>query len=426
MDLRFAIAFLLLAQLSFAECIGYTESFDVRALDAKGRALPGAIVTVTFDRGASFGEQYFTTAPQTTNESGRLHFDIYNQGTTTRTIDCDIEVQGTAFGSATSTTIEAEAHGNPVDLKFSDIYPVRFYVRDQLGAALKNATIEVDGTIRQTNEKGYADYYLTSGFHDYLASYLDGSQAGSLEIRDDSDFEVRLRFYKVSVRAYDDQGAPVDAALSIGGKEVRTQGGIYSDEKAFGEEIDYVATYMGVQKSGTMYPAVEPDLELVFDLGAPAFDSITPESSESGKPRLIIQASDPGSKASGVDPKSIKVTYRVEPSEPGASWLHATTFTTGRDSFSAEFPEIEENRLVSFNVEIRDKEGNVASVDGKFTSPAKTPPETGNQTEDHPETQDEGENEQGIPLLYIVGGVIVIILAIYLLFRLKGTDNTGA
>jgi hypothetical protein len=52
---------MLLVGSAFADCIGYNDSFYVRALDAKYRAIEGANVWIKYDRGTSFGDKYFTT-----------------------------------------------------------------------------------------------------------------------------------------------------------------------------------------------------------------------------------------------------------------------------------------------------------------------------------------------------------------------------
>lgn len=45
-DWRHIAAFLLLASLSYADCVGYNETFGVQVVDAEYRSMPGAAVTV--------------------------------------------------------------------------------------------------------------------------------------------------------------------------------------------------------------------------------------------------------------------------------------------------------------------------------------------------------------------------------------------
>ena len=101
MNGRQMLMFILFLQFSaavFAGCANYTDSFSVLVLDGNLRPIQGAAVTVTFDRGASFGSQYFTTQPNYTGTDGTLRYTILNQGTSTRPIDCTITINATASG----------------------------------------------------------------------------------------------------------------------------------------------------------------------------------------------------------------------------------------------------------------------------------------------------------------------------------------
>ncbi len=421
MDFRYAIVFLLLAQLSFADCVGFIESFDARVLDAKYRPIEGAEVTVKYDRGSTFGDVYFTTPIQLTNSSGKIHYNLANQGTLTRKIDCKIVITASAVGSTRTKEIIVGQHGDPVDVVLDDVYPVRFYVKDHYGAPLENATITIDGQTMRTNSAGYVKYYAKTGSYEYLASYLEGSQDGSFEVADDVAFEVFLTFYRISIETKNDQGTPIPVTISLFNKEFESEGKFVMD-KAFGNEIEYIVDHKGVIKSGYIYPEDKPDIEVIFDVNAPLFEKITPETTASGKPRLLITISDQGPFASGVNPQTMSVVYKVEPAEPGAPWSRAATFTTGKNTFAAEFPGLPENRIVNYRAEVRDKEGNIATIEGKFaTLPVPDENTTNNQTD----TQDNKDKEQGIPQIYIVSGAIIIILVVFMLIRHKSKQNKG-
>ena len=136
MDCRYLVLFLILSQVTFADCVGYNDSFDARVVDAKYRPIPDAEVLVKYDRGATFGEQYFITPVYHTDSEGKAHFHIWNLGTTARKMDCNIYVNGSIGGRTKEVTVIANEHGPIVDVQLNDVYPVRFYVRDQLGAPL--------------------------------------------------------------------------------------------------------------------------------------------------------------------------------------------------------------------------------------------------------------------------------------------------
>jgi len=419
MDFRYIAAFLLIATVAYADCVGYTESFDVRVLDAKYRALPNANVTVTYDRGASFGEQYFTTQPQATNSNGIAHFVIYNQGTLTRGIDCKIIANASMEGTSASTTVTVKEHGDPVDVVLKTLYPVRFYVRDQLGRPLENASVAIKNRTMHTDANGEVSFYLQAGTYRYLASYLDAKQESSFEVENDTEYEVKLAFYKVVFDVSDDTGAPLAASVTMFNRTFEAQDGHFEFDKVFGEEVPYSVTARGIVSDGTVIPASNQPVVVVYDIHAPTFGAIKPEVFND-KQRLQISVSDLGKLASGLDLQSMKVSYKMEPADENVPWNDAVVFTAGRNQFTAEFAQLPPNRIVDFKAEIKDKAGNKAEIDGKFTTLVLVQPKnesngTKNQTNTQPTTQE----QQGIPLSYIIGGAIVALLAVSLVFRLK-------
>ncbi|MDD5340244.1 MAG: hypothetical protein PHV13_03260 [Candidatus ainarchaeum sp.] len=422
MHYRYVVMFLLIFGLAFADCAGYNESFDARVLDAKLRPIPNASVSVTYDRGATFGEKYFTTPPQQTNSAGIVHFTLSNQGTNTRAIDCNIVVRASVSGINRSVTIEALKHGTPVDVTMPKVYPLSFYVRDSLGRPLPNATVTISGTSRTTDADGLAAFFLALGSYDYMASYMDGGQPGSLEIKNDTSFEAVLRSYRITVEVTDDLGNPLPSTLYIFNRTFNLENGTFEYAKTFGSLIPYRTEYRGMLREGMLEPAVSTDAKVVYDIHAPLFGEIRPEMSN-GRYRLIIPVSDPGESASGVDFEGFRVDYRVEPAEAATPWNQAATFTSGRNVITAEFPALPPDSIVSFRVEMSDEDGNRASIEGRFSTLAVQTP--ANNTQNQTITQPSTGPEQGIPLLYIFIGAIVALLIVYVVFRIKAQGGGG-
>jgi Fe2+ transport system protein B len=63
--------------------------------------------------------------------------------------------------------------------------------------------------------------------------------------------------------------------------------------------------------------------------------------------------------------------------------------------------------------------GNKAVRDGKFVTEEQQPK---NESKINTETQKE---DQGIPLLHIISGIIIIIIILFLVFRLKASGQGG-
>ncbi|HSB46922.1 MAG TPA: hypothetical protein VLD37_02825 [Candidatus Bilamarchaeum sp.] len=401
---------------SYADCIGYLDSFDVRVLDGKLRPIQNASITVRFDRGATFGEQYFTTQPKLTDSSGKVHFDIANQGTLSRKIDCNIEINATAGGELRTVIVKANEHGPVVDIQLNSTYPLDFYVRDQLRAPLGNASVTVGNKSGKTDSAGKIRFYFKTGDYNYLASYQNAQQSGTLTVSNDTEFEVLFPHYRISISVKDDNGAPLPATLMIFNDSFEMQGGTYENERTFGESIPYSVDYKGIIKEGVLYPATEPIADLTFDIHAPLIGQITPTTVNS-RPRLTVMASDPGQYASGLDVSSMKVRYKIEPSDDSTPWSTATTFTAGKNTFNSEFPELPKNSIVRFMVEVKDKAGNRADLEGKFSTFAEQNPSNNTTNQSNP--QPGGQPEQGIPLLYIIVGIIVLVLGVYMVIRMK-------
>lgn len=408
-----AFIVLLLSTSAFADCVGYMDSFDVRVLDGNLKPVEGAEVQITYDRGASFGEQYFTTPIRYTDSSGSVHYDIYNQGTLTRTIDCTITMKANISGSTETVHVEANEHGPTVDLIMSDLYKLRFYVRDQLGAPLVNASVSVDGELNHTDDDGRVVYYLTAGTYEYFASYSNAYQPGSLTIEDESDFLVMFPHYKIRIDVTDDGGNPLYAILTIFNESHVLEDGRFELDEAYGEEIPFRVESYGLVTEDMLYPAIDPLVDIRYDITSPKIERISPEF-VGNTYKLEIETEDPNEYASGLDLNSVKVFYRVEPADAAVPWSNAIVFTSGRGLFMADFPELPPSRLVKFRIELKDLAGNRAEQEGTFST-AAAPTEDQNESI----TQPDEEEDHGIPLIYIVGGVILLFLAIYLVFRIK-------
>ncbi len=412
-----------LPALAFADCANYTDSFYVRILDGNLQPVEGAAVNVTFDRGATFGSQYFTTPLNYTGPDGILHYTIYNQGTSTRQIDCTITISANSSGEVQVVKVQANQHGSTVDVPFADIFPLRFYVRDQFKGPIEGAGVSVFNKTLTTDSNGMVKYFLQTGSYGYFANYKEAQASGTLNVSNDTEYEVIFPYYKVRVEADDDNGQPLNASLNLFNETFPMPNGVFQSDKIFGESIPYTVDYKGVDQAGTIEPATNPQVTVYFDLHSPVFGQITPTFTN-GRTRLMISASDPGEFASGLNVSSIKTSYKLEPSDATSPWSSAVTFTAGRNQFESDFPQLPPNSIVDFKIEIEDMSGNKAEIDGKFTTFSESNPQ--NNTQNQTNTQPQPPQQQGIPLSYIVVGGIVVVLVIFVVFRMKSKAGGGA
>ncbi|MBU1166155.1 hypothetical protein KKF81_04340 [Candidatus Micrarchaeota archaeon] len=411
-----------LVNISVADCVGYGDEFQVRVLDAKYRPIPEASVWITYDRGTSFGDKYFTTPVNYTDSNGMVDYYIRNMGTGTREIDCDIDISASVGGSTRSRTIEANIHGTPIDMVMDDVYPVMFYVRDQHRAAIQNSTVTIDGKTEKTNEYGSVKFFLKKGDHDYLATYLDAKQAGTITVNDDDAYEVLFEPNELEIHVLDDQGNKLHISLFILNQTFDLEDGYFQRDKIFGNSIEYTINYNGVVKGDVIDPASKNNLTIIYDLRSPLLESVDVQT-QNNQTTLLITASDPGIYASGVDVSSISVLYKLGTAASDTDWNTATTFSTGHNTFTADLGQLPSNNIMEFKIGIKDREGNSAIITGKFSTLFVPVPQ--NNTQNQTITQPIEDTGQEIPLIYIIGGVILVILAIYLLIRIKSAAMGG-
>lgn len=429
MNLRYVAFFILALQvipLVFAattNCTGYHDTFTVNVLDGNRRPISNATVIVKYDRGQSFGDMYFVTPPKQTDSSGHILYDIYNGGTNVRAVDCNIEINATAGGAAKRVVIIAGKHGSTVDVLMDDVFSLKFFVRDQFKAALPNATVNVGNYSGVTDSSGMYFKQVKKGIYPYFASYVDASQAGSLNVSNDTEFEVLFPHYRITLDVSDDTGTPLAATLTIFNKTFEMQDGHFENEKTFGDSVPYSVNYRGIIKEGTISPATLPITEITYDINSPLFGNITPTTMNE-RYQLNIEVWDPNQYAEGLDVSSMKVYYKLEPSDATTPWSNAVVYTAARNKFTADFPELPSDSIIKFRAEVKDKAGNRAEKEGKFSTYAVAPPvnNTGNETNPQPPAS----QEQGIPLIYILGGVIVLVLGLYLVFRMKSKPPAGS
>lgn len=413
--MRLFLFMLLLAFASFAEdfCSGKTDEFDVQVLDNKLRPIENAEVTITYDTGTSFGEKYFTTKPRETDKNGLVHFKISNQGTDVRKIDCKIIIRARLNEILEEVEVEATKHGSIISIKLEDVFPIDFYVKDQFVKGIENASVTIGTKLQKTNERGFTRFFLPEGEYDYLASFDRAKQSGKIFVEDDMDFTVTFPYDKVTIEVIDDLEQPIQAKLTIFDNEIEIRGK-YTSEIIYGQVIPYEINYLGETRNGEIYVQENSSALIIYDIHPPTFQGIVPETINN-RTKLTITVTDPGKYGSGVDIQSLKVSYKVEPSDATAPFSPATVYTVGFNTFSAEFPELPQNSIVSFRADVKDKIGNRATVDGKFSTLVQSNTTEQNQTV----TQENTNKDQELPLIYIVGGVFVAVLAIYLVFRIK-------
>ena len=399
------IFLVLMVSVSFAasDCVGYIDSFDVRVLNAKLLPFEGADVHVKFDRGTSFGEQYFTTEPKQTDKNGKVHFTILNQGTTTREIDCRIWVYVSVGGETAQEVVEANRHNDPVDVKIR-VYKVEFTVKDQHGHRLENASIFFLDVTKTTDEYGMASFHSKNQTKEYFVTYMGGEEGGSITVIGNTKREVVILIHDITVETVDDKGDQIASTVYYLDRSYESDGMVTFT--AYTSEVELLVEYGGIEKTVYIYPEESLTETIAFDIHAPVISGIQ-QSLVGDRVRLAMSIRDEGMYAEAVDPSTVKVKYRILHE---SQWDTASAFVISLDRYSVDFPQIEHGKIVEFTINAEDYVGNKVTQDGRFTVQAEVEPkvnDSGNQ-------QENGEEEQEFPYLYILFGVIFIIIAFYI------------
>ena len=422
---------LLLASLVWsAECKTYfSDSFTLRVLDAKNRPIEGASVYYSYQYSTTFGNEYISSKEFITDSNGIITGAANNQEPLESKLDCKIKANATAGGSFAKTEFVANSHASIVDIFLTDVYRVVFRITDKVGAPIEGATITVGNSIKKTDAGGAAIMNLKKATgYEYLVNYKDGKTSSKFNVADDE--VVQITFEENSIRLYvlDDSENPLNATLTILNETFILEQGYFEKNKTLGSDIRYTVSYGGVKKSGTIIPSVNNTARIYYDLHAPGIEK--PTTKEQNKIlTMSFGISDVGTRPSGVNSSSIKVIYTTNPQGELSDWADATVYTIGKDTYSADFTALPPNKLVAFRIETRDNEGNKATLEGNVLSgqtPANTTvnnvSNTGNSSNNNGNTQN---NNQEIPLLHIIGGIIIIILIVYLVNYLKNRSKEG-
>lgn len=399
--MRLLAVLILLLSVSFAaECTGYVGEFTIRTLDALVRPVEGANVQLTFDRGVTFGQQYFTTQPKKTDENGTVLFVISNPGEAPRKIDCSIYVNAWTGTTYAEKTFSALSRPEIIDVLLP-VYRVVFYVRDQNRKPISDASVFFLNETKKTDASGRAVFYSQNATSDYYVSYKSGREGGSFAVRGDVGREVIIPAYPMSVFVNDDYGNPLPAVLSYAGEEINAPNGSASF-LVYQDRVQLKIRHENIEKEIDVKPAESQTTTVFFDLNSPRI-SEPRQSLSDGRVRMSFNIKDEGPYASGLDMHSIKVSYRVLPEE---TWHRSLTYPLGGDSYGIDFPEMSENAVVEFSVQAADYEGNKAYRNGRFLVSATA------QGED---TQKNNVVNEEFPWLYAVLVIIFIIIALYVL-----------
>ncbi|MFH2105892.1 MAG: hypothetical protein ABII22_01415 [Candidatus Micrarchaeota archaeon] len=412
MKIRFILHLMIFIALSFATMgvcePGFVDDIQVRAIDAKVRPIEGALVYLTYSIAY---DKTAKTKTLPTNSSGLVEFMIYNTEQEIMRTDCDIGVNGIYQGQNITKTIGV-GQGR-TDLRFNT-YKTLMVLTDQNGAAIKNAKIIVDGIERSSGETGWVTFDLAPGNHIVFMTVSGEKIQKQILVEDDSTVNLRADFYPMKIRTIDEYGKPVQAEIEFLGKRYQTdENGEANFKDIMSAQQTLLVTYGGSEKTIEVDLSLNKEYEVIFDKTPP--EILLKTQIKEKVAEVLISVKDAGGYASGVVTESISLKYEIDGS---GNWKKAVIYPVTKDQFKAEIPKTE-GSIVSIVIDVSDKEGNKQSLEARLSIPGNPPVAVdNNQTKNETAVGDKPPQKSGLPIEYVAGGVILLIVFVYGAYRL--------
>ncbi len=388
--------------------LSYYDVINVRALDAYLRPVQNAFASVRYQVDKSTGKGFFTTPKKPTGESGNVSFFIRNQEAIPSNLDCNVYVFLTFQGANYSKKVIAQSHPSFIDFNL-DAYILRVLVVDEHNSAINGATVFVND-LNQTTSNGMTEFKVLKGNTRIFVKYLEGKAEDTIDVKNDSTFTVQLVFYKLKINVLDDRGNPLDARVTIDDSDYQASNGELSFGKFVGQYHTAVVEYGGKQKTLDLDLAENSEYDAYFDSGAPRIENVNVVE-ENGKLKVVVIADDPGKYPSGLPSSAASLRYVT----PDGGSKKISFYQSKPSEFVAEIPVASGMSEISFTIEIRDKENNKAIAEGLH----KLSPNSQNASSSDSGQAGNNTPSDGIPLHYIVGGIIILLVVFYAVYRLK-------
>ncbi|MBS3068293.1 hypothetical protein J4450_06315 [Candidatus Micrarchaeota archaeon] len=400
---------------------GFVDTLNIRALDTKLRPIEGASVTVTYQLDKSTSKGYFTTPPRLTSKNGNVTVTIRNLEKIQSQVDCDIKIDVTLDGKSFSKAITAENHPSFIDFKI-DVFTLRVLVVDERNSAISGAEVFVNNRSKIT-EGGIADFKVFGGKSRVFVKYLGGKEESEVDVTDDLTTTVQLIFFKLKIYTTDENDDPLSTKITIDDKTYDSSGELNLD-KIIGQYHTAMINYQGREKTIDLDLAENTEYSAAFDISSPKIKRVD-VFEEGNKIRVVITTEDEGQFASGVAASDVSVRYI---SETGGTKKIAV-YQNKPNQFTAEIPVPTGFNEISFTVDVKDREGNSVSAEGlhKLSGGSSSNGANGGGTGPNfpnPKNQTDGpdqppSSDQGLPLHYIIGGIIILVVVFYVVYRLK-------
>ncbi len=342
------LVFLFFVVFACAQCQpSWSEDVFVKVVDSHSRPLENATVQIYFqmDYGGIESEGIYGLANHTTGSDGMVIARLQNNQWYAPKLDCTYDIFVDYKGERKEMRdVLVGKHGSIITFVFENAYLLTVKAMDENGHPIP-AKIIVNGEEKNA-ENGVASFNVVEGPVDILVLYSGGQRSAEIWVENDRTFEISVAYSNLTLTALDDAGGGMECVLQLEHKN-------YSFSKTLTAQVPK-GTYYG--KVFCMGREGELDIDLTrqseyfvfFDFRPPDIKNIY---LDANRTVLVIEAEDPGEKASGI--AEIWVVY------PGDDTVYPA-FKEKAGVYKSGLKEGAKN----FVVFLKDNEGNIKGVEG--------------------------------------------------------------
>ena len=346
--MRRVIVFLFFVVFASAWCEpSWSEDVFIKVVDHYSRPLENATVQIYFqmDYGGIESEGIYGLANLTSGRDGMVVARLQNNQWYEPKLDCTYDIFVDYKGERKEMRdVEVGKHGSIITFVFENAYRLTVKVADENGRPIP-ALIAVNGEEKNA-ENGVASFNVVKGPTSIKMLYSGGQRDVDVWVEDDRVFEISVAYSNLTVTALDDMGNGMECVFQL---EQRN----YSLLRTLTVEVPKGAYYgkivcIGEERELSIDLTKQAEYFEVFDRRAPVIKKIYLDAEGTV---LVIEAEDPGEKASGI--AEIWVVYPGDGAKYPAFMERAGVYKSGL-----------REGATNFVVFLKDNEGNIRSGEG--------------------------------------------------------------
>ena len=418
----FILAFLLLASAAYAM---WNQPVNVLVEDSKHRPVPHAKVIMAWqlsERDQNHEEVGYT------DYRGIVLFNMSNYmqlGSQTRYLATARAEYGAGSLLVTNSRVfDVRGYPDPIPLQLP-VYRVKINVLTPPGKPVRGAMVYIAPWTREADDSGVAEFILPQANTFATVVYNDVQVSKNLLVGQDSEINVTLEMFKLSIKVVDEDGMGHLARISFGNKTYPTDSkGRISFDPFPAKMANLTIESGGRSQEIQIEMSKEKDIAFTFDSAPPKIYDVARTALIDGKKTITAKIKDEGEFASGLSAVLLYLWVNESAKDP------VNMYPKDATTFAVTLPYYLNDTQVSYYVKAIDKQGNSISSQMETYGLLAPPPinQTINQTTNQKGNQTDGNqtggggfslNFGGINWWIVIGIVAILIIAIVAYIYIK-------